>query len=83
MASFVILLKEYEDEVAVIYRFGPNDHQMGRIKFDKKTTLISELEPVLDSKQSPNFYFKRAAQRLARCITEEGGFFPDKMCFAS
>jgi hypothetical protein len=82
MASFVLLLKEYEDEAAVIYKFGPSDHQMGRIKFDKKTTIISEVEPVPDSEQSPNFYFKRAAQRLARCIAE-GGSFPDKMCFAS
>ncbi len=26
MASFVLLLKDYEDDEKVIYRFGPNEH---------------------------------------------------------
>lgn len=83
MASFVLLLKEHEDEGVVIYKFGPNEQQMGRIELNKKTNMFSELEPVPDQNQSPKFYFDRAAQRLARCVVKEGGVFPDKTAFES
>ncbi|EGO62778.1 hypothetical protein [Acetonema longum] len=83
MASFVLLLKEHEDEEIVIYRFGPNEEQMGRIELNKKTNMFTELEPVSDPNQSSKFYFDRAAQRLARCVVKEGGTFPTKAAFAS
>lgn len=83
MASFVLLLKEHEDEGVVIYKFGPNEQQMGRIELNKKTNMFSELEPVLEQNQSSKFYFDRAAQRLARCVVKEGGVFPDKAAFES
>lgn len=83
MASFVLLLKEHEDDEVVIYKFGPNELQMGRIKLNKKSNMFFELEPVPDSNQSQKFYFDRAAQRLARCVVKEGGIFPDKAAFES
>lgn len=83
MATFVLLLKEYEDEGRVIYKFGPNEEQMGRIELNKKTNMFSELEPVSDQIQSSKFYFDRAAQRLARCVVKEKGVFPDKAAFES
>ena len=83
MASFVLLLKEYEDEEKVIYRFGPNEEQMGKIELNKKTNMFSEIEAVQDSTQSSKFYFDRAAQRLARCLVKEKGEFLEKMSFES
>ncbi|MFL0250894.1 hypothetical protein ACJDT4_10715 [Clostridium neuense] len=56
---------------------------MGKIELNKKTKMFSELEPVQDSVQSPQFYFNRAAQRLARCFIKEGGKFLDKTTFES
>lgn len=83
MASFVLLIKEFEDNDRVVYKFGPNEKVMGKIELNKKTKMFSELEPVQDSVQSPQFYFDRAAQRLARCFIKEGGKFPDKTTFES
>ncbi|WP_256975210.1 MULTISPECIES: hypothetical protein [Paenibacillus] len=36
MASFVLLLKDYEDDEKVIYYFGPNEHVMGKIELNKR-----------------------------------------------
>lgn len=84
MASFVLLLKECENENVVIYRFGPNEQQMGLIELNKVTDIFSELEPVPNAaRPSSKFYFDRAAQRIVRCLIEEGGVFPDKLTFAS
>ncbi len=35
-----LLLKEYEDEEKVVYRFGPNEEQMGKIELNKKTKYV-------------------------------------------
>lgn len=83
MASYVILLKENESENEVVYKFGPDEQHLGKIKFDKKTNMFSELMPVIGSSNKSKFYFDRAAQRLARCIVKENGEFPEKTYFAS
>ena len=83
MASFVLLIKEYEDDDIVIYKFGPNEKVMGKIELNKKTRMFNELESVPDLGQSSQFYFDRAAQRLARCFIKEGGKFPDRTTFES
>lgn len=83
MASFVLLIKEVEDDDRVVYKFGPNEETMGKIELNKKTRLFYKLEPVPNLGQSPQFYFNRAAQRLARSFIKEGGKFPDKTTFES
>jgi hypothetical protein len=83
MASFVLLLKEFEDENTVIYRFGPNEAQMGKIELNKKKETINEVESIKNANHESKFYFDRAAQRLARCFYKEKGIFPDKMTFES
>jgi hypothetical protein len=81
LASYVLLIKEKENEAEVIYRFGPDESKMGLIRLDKKTKRFSELAVVPDLSQSSVFYFDRAAQKLAKCFTE--GEFPDKTAFYS
>lgn len=83
MASYVLLLKEYEDNETVVYRFGPNENFMGKIELNKFTRKFSELEAILDNKFPSKFYYDRAAQRLAVCLVREGGVFPDKTAFES
>lgn len=83
MASFVLLLKDYEDDEKVIYRFGPNEQAMGRIELNKKKETIQEVEPVSNANNESKFYFDRAAQRLARCLYSENGHFPEKTTFES
>ncbi|MGC5775819.1 hypothetical protein [Paenibacillus pabuli] len=46
MASFVLLLKEMEDEEKGIYKFGPNEIVMGRIELNKITRKFAELDPI-------------------------------------
>ncbi|WP_322925070.1 hypothetical protein [Paenibacillus campi] len=83
MGAFVLLLKDYEDESIVIYRFGPKENIMGKIELNKEARTFSELEPINNPNHSNQFYFDRAAQRMARCLLKEEGVFPEKMTFES
>lgn len=83
MGAFVLLLKDYEDESVVIYRYGPKEDIMGKIQLNKETRMFAELEPINNPKHSNQFYFDRAAQRMARCLVKEGGIFPEKLTFES
>jgi len=83
MASYVLLLKEYEDEETVVYKFGPNEEIMGRIELNKITGKFSEVKSLPDQSLSTKFYFDRAAQRLAICLVREGGIFPERTAFES
>lgn len=83
MGAFVLLLKDYEDESIVIYRFGPKEEIMGRIQLNKDSRMFSELEPITNPNHSNQFYFDRAAQRMARCLIKENAVFPEKMTFES
>lgn len=83
MASFVLLLKEMEDEEKVIYKFGPNEFVMGRIELNKITRQFAELDPIPAPNNSSKFYFDRAAQKLSVCFIRENGHFPDRTTFES
>lgn len=83
MASFVLLLKEFEDEERVIYKFGPDENTMGKIELHKIKRKFTELLPVPDSNQSPDFYFKRAAQKISVHFLRENGQFPNRSTFES
>jgi len=81
MASFVLILKEYEDNEVVIYKFGPNETTLGKIQFDKIRNHFVELEPVPDSEMPSKFYFDRAAQKITKCVIK--GEFIERMTFES
>ncbi|WP_313637000.1 hypothetical protein [Paenibacillus sp.] len=83
MASYVLLLKEQEDDETVVYRFGPNEDVMGKIELNKITKMFSELESIPDPSIPSKFYFDRAAQRLVVCLVREGGKFPERTAFES
>ncbi|MFX3633283.1 MAG: hypothetical protein ACE3L7_30480 [Candidatus Pristimantibacillus sp.] len=78
MASYVLLLKEYEDDATVVYRFGPNEIVMGKIEWNKITKTFSEIESITEPDIPYRFYLDRAAQRLAMCLTREGGHWIKK-----
>ncbi len=83
MASYVLLLKEYEDEETVVYKFGPNEETMGKISLNKVTRKFSEVESLPDRTIPNDFYYDRAAQRLVVCLVREGGVFPERTAFES
>lgn len=83
MASYVLLLKDHEDDETVVYRFGPNEDIMGKIKLNKITKKFTELESLPDPNIPNKFYFDRAAQRLVVCLVREGGKFPERTAFES
>ena len=83
MASFVLLLKEFEDDETVVYKFGLNEEIMGKIELNKITRKFSELESLPDQNIPSSFYFDRSAQRLAVCLVRESGIFPEKTAFES
>lgn len=80
MATYVLLLKELEDEEKVIYKFGPDKGKMGRIQLNKVTGEYLELEPVPNTETT--FYFNRAVSKLLKHL-KNGNGFPGQTHFAS
>lgn len=62
LASYVLLLKECENDETVVYKFGPNEEVMGKIELNKVTRKFSELESLPNQNIPSKFYFNRAAQ---------------------
>lgn len=83
LASYVLLLKEYENDETVVYKFGPNEEVMGKIELNKVTRKFSELESLSDQNIPSKFYFDRVTQKLAVCLVREGRVFPEKTAFES
>ena len=79
MAFYVILLKESENEEQVIYKFGPNENQIGILRIDKATGLVGELKPTPINNSSA--FFHRAAAKIHLCWKQ--GKFPEKTSWAS
>ncbi|MCM3128055.1 MULTISPECIES: hypothetical protein [unclassified Paenibacillus] len=83
MAVFVIMLKDYEDEERVVYRYGPNEETMGKIEYHKKNDVINQLTSIDSDNYSDEFFFKRAGRRLARMIIKENRNFVDRTTIES
>ena len=81
MATYVMLIKDYEDNEKVIYKFSPDDQTLGRVELNKITKEYIELEPVPNTKTA--FYYNRAVSRLLRCLNDEKGIFPEHTHYAS
>lgn len=83
MAVYVLLLKEYEDEEKVIYKYGPNEEITGKIEYNKKSNKLIEIEPIIKEGISNDFYVERAAQKLAVISVKANGVFPEKTSIES
>ena len=80
MATYVLLLKESEDEENVVYKFGPDEEKMGRVQINKKTGEYTQLMPVPNTETT--FYYNRAVSKLLKHLRSGAGF-PDQTHFAS
>lgn len=82
MSTHLLLFKDKEDEGTVIYFFGPNKNQLGKIEFNKKTKAFSNLIPVPNMDDSwSDHYLKYAAKRIVKCDID--GDFPEETFFMS
>lgn len=79
MAFYILLLKESEDDNKVVYRFGPNEEELGRLQLDKLTGEVKEIEPAPTDNSSA--LFPRAATKIYQHWKEEN--FPHQSCWAS
>ncbi len=80
MGTYVVLLKEREDENVVVYRYGRHEDHMGKIQLDKRTERFSELEPVPAAPRASRRLFDAAATRIA-LLWREGGGFPERAVY--
>lgn len=79
MAFYVLLVKESETDHEVVYRFGPEECRMGRIRLQKEGGEVDELAPVPDPQSRA--IFNRAAYKLAQHW--EQGIYPERTSWAS
>ncbi|MGE5417102.1 MAG: hypothetical protein ACM3UZ_10260 [Acidobacteriota bacterium] len=80
MATYVLLIKDFEDDEKVVYRFGPDKERMGKIQLNKSDGEYLEIEPVPET--DTTFYFNRAVSKLLKHL-KSGEGFPDRTHFAS
>lgn len=79
MAFYVLLLKESEDNNDVVYRFGAHEEKLGRLRLDKTSGLVDELDPA--PTDNCRAFFTRAAVKVRQHWRER--VFPEKSCWAS
>lgn len=79
MAFYVLILKESEDEITAIYRFGPNRDQLGRLAFDKRTGRATELDPAPVA-QNPHLFIRAQAKIYQHWLE---GSLPERTVWAS
>lgn len=77
MAVYVKMIKKFDNEEKVVYRFGPNENQMGEIEFDKEKKSFNVLKSVNDSKVSNQAYENWASEQIIKIMFRNNGQFPD------
>ncbi|WP_074109579.1 hypothetical protein [Paenibacillus helianthi] len=81
MATYVLLVKEEENEEFVVYKFGPDKDRLGKLRLNKINGEPEEIEKVPGT--TTNFYYFTAASKLIRILKEGDGVFPDTTSYAS
>lgn len=79
MAFYILLNKEYEDELIAIYQFIASSERSGRLLLDKVSGEVKELNSI--SSVNSKAYFTRAAVKIRQHW--KTGNLPDKTCWAS
>jgi hypothetical protein len=79
MAFYVLLLKEKEDNIGVVYHFGSHENDMGLLWLDKSSGVVKELKQT--SVNNSEAFFQRAAVKIRQHW--KAGDFPEKTCWAS
>ena len=77
MAVYIKMIKKYDDDKKVVYRFGPNERLMGEIGFDKEEKIFNILEQVNDSRISNQSYENWAMEQIIKIMYRDNGQFPD------
>ena len=77
MAVYVKMIKMFDDEKRVIYQFGPNENQMGKIEFDKERKIFNVLKHINDSKISNQAYENWTSEQIIKIMYRNNGQFPD------
>ena len=74
MAKYLLMKKVSENEVTVVYQFGPNEDRMGVIEFNKNEQRFAVIKSVDDGIISNGTYEKWAAGKIARVKREDRPF---------
>lgn len=77
MAAYVKMIKKEDDNKKVVYKFGPNERQMGEIEFDKDKRIFKVLKQVNDSKISNKAFENWASEQIIKIMLKNNGVFPD------
>lgn len=81
MAVCIEIRKALETETEVIYDFLPDadETRTGKLRIEKHSGEITELQPVPDDNRK--FHFSRAARKIL--LHHKKGQYPDQTCWAS
>lgn len=82
MATYVVIIKEHEDDNNIIIRYGPEESRLGKAVIEKLTRSYKEIEPVPGTESK--FYFNCAVGKVIRhLLNNSGEEFPERGFYAS
>ncbi len=79
MAFYVLLVQEREDDCCVTYRFGADEASLGRLRLDKASGAVDELDPAPSA--DAHALFARAAVKVRQHWRKNE--YPRKTAWAS
>ncbi|MDO0825386.1 hypothetical protein [Desulfosporosinus nitroreducens] len=65
------VMKEYEDELKSVFRFGPDEEADGKLELDKKAGTISLMEAISDCDLTDRYFEKVALSLLKKWVSKE------------
>ncbi len=81
MSVYVLIEKAYEDDVKVIYNFGPNKNSFEQLEIVKESGLSSKLE---SNVKNPYIYYLKAVTKLIKHNkANPSNQYPAKLIYAS
>ena len=82
MATYVLIIKEYEDDSSIVIRYGPEESRLGKAVIKKLTKSYKEIEPVPNTETK--FYFNCAVGKVIKhLMNNTGQEFPEIDFYAS
>ena len=83
MAIYIQMNKLSEDDNLVIYQYGPNEKDLGKVGYEKNKKEILDIEPLVINGEKKDFLFQKAAQKLVLTAHKNSDNFPDRLVIAS
>lgn len=75
MAVYVLLIKEYEDDEKVVYKYGHSEDTTGKIEYNKISRAFKEIESIKKKEFQTTFSLTLQLKELRELLEEKKEYF--------